>query len=102
MEKTTYFLCVAEDWPFFSFLIVVSKALGPQLPWLYYIQVSFYGEEDTLSGLYCGRQYHMVMYQEYIIVYSVLILVVKGPVIPIIYGEFSVLIEDVDVKYRWF
>jgi len=26
-------------------------------------QVSFYSEEHTLSGLYCGRQYHMVMHQ---------------------------------------
>jgi hypothetical protein len=25
--------------------------------------VSFYAEEDTLQNLYCGRQYHMVMYQ---------------------------------------
>ena len=26
-------------------------------------QVSFYAEEHTLTGLYCGRQYHMVMHQ---------------------------------------
>jgi len=26
-------------------------------------QVSFYSEEHTLTGLYCGRQYHMVMHQ---------------------------------------
>ncbi len=27
------------------------------------LKVSFYAEEDTLQNLYCGRQYHMVMYQ---------------------------------------
>ena len=26
-------------------------------------KVSFYSEEHTLTGLYCGRQYHMVMHQ---------------------------------------
>ena len=26
-------------------------------------QVSFYAEEHTLRNLYCGRQYHMLMYQ---------------------------------------
>ena len=25
--------------------------------------MSFYAEEDTLQNLYCGRQYHMVLYQ---------------------------------------
>ena len=29
----------------------------------YFLQVSFYAEEHNLKNLYCGRQYHMVMYQ---------------------------------------
>ena len=33
-----------------------------QLEWVEKM-VSFYSDEHTLTNLYCGRQYHMMMYQ---------------------------------------